>query len=332
MDSVSQFALGAAVAATAMGDRTKAWRAVVWGGVIATLPDLDVLIDHGDAVQNMIRHRSESHALFWLTLATPFFAFVIAALHGERRHVGRWALAVWLALVTHPLLDAMTIYGTRLWLPFDATPVGLGSVFVIDPLYTVPLLVGTAAFLRSGRLRWNTAGLVLSALYLAWSAAAQTSALAAARASLQHEGIAATDVLATPAPFQTLLWRLVAHDEQRVYEAYWSVLDDSTPIEWTSTDRGAALRDSLRGAPAVDDLAAFSHGFWKAWRDGDRVLMADVRMGMEPWYVFTFAVGEGAVAPRPLTPRDRVGVRIDAARALPWLWRRMQGERVPQPR
>ncbi len=332
MDSVSQFALGAAVAVAAMGNRTKAWRAVIWGGVIATLPDLDVLIDHGDAVQNMIRHRSESHALFWLTLATPFFAFAISALHGERRLFGRWTLAVWLALVTHPLLDAMTIYGTRLWLPFDATPVGFGSVFVIDPLYTLPLLVGTTASLRSGRLRWNTAGLVLSTLYLAWSAGAQQAALTAARSSLQQAGIGATDVLATPAPLQTLLWRLVAHDRNRVYEAHWSVFDDSAPLEWTSTDRGTALRDSLRGAPAVDDLAAFSHGFWKTWRDGDRVLMADVRMGMEPRYVFTFAVGEGDNALRPLSPQERIGARIDLAQGLPWLWRRMLGERVPQPR
>ena len=45
-------------------------------------------------------------------------------------------------LITHPLLDATTVYGTQLWLPFTNHPVGVGSLFVIDPLYTLPLLVG----------------------------------------------------------------------------------------------------------------------------------------------------------------------------------------------
>ncbi len=41
---------------------------------------------------------------------------------------------MWLALVTHPLLDAMTVYGTQLALPFTNHPYGVGSVFIIDLL------------------------------------------------------------------------------------------------------------------------------------------------------------------------------------------------------
>ena len=48
MDSISQFALGASVAAVVLGPRVGAARAVLLGGLVATLPDLDVLIDHGD--------------------------------------------------------------------------------------------------------------------------------------------------------------------------------------------------------------------------------------------------------------------------------------------
>ena len=332
MDSVSQFALGAAVVVAAMGHRTKPWRAVLWGGVVATLPDLDVLIDHGDAVQDMLGHRAESHSLFWLTLATPLLAFLIAAVSRERHLLGRWCQAVWLALVTHPLLDAMTIYGTRLWLPFSSTPVGLGSLFVIDPLYTLPLLVGTAAFLWTQRRRWNTLGLVLSTLYAGWSVTAQQQALAAAHASLQREGIVAEHVLATAAPLQTVLWRLLAHDDERIYEGHWSLFDGDRAIEWTRIDRGVPLREALRGAPAVDDLAAFSHGFWKLWQDGASVLMADVRMGMEPRYVFTFLVGRTASPPQPVAAAELVGARIDAGKGLAWIWRRMWGEPVPPPR
>ena len=49
-----------------MGRRKAAWKAALRGGMAGTLPDLDVFIDHGDALRNMVLHRAESHALFWL--------------------------------------------------------------------------------------------------------------------------------------------------------------------------------------------------------------------------------------------------------------------------
>jgi inner membrane protein len=177
MDSLSQAALGAAVAVAAMGRRTALWRAAAFGAVAGTLPDLDVFIDHGDAVLNMVLHRAETHALFWLTLFSLPLGWGMAALARERPQWRRWWLAAWLALITHPLLDAMTIYGTQLFLPLSSTPVGVGSLFIIDPAYTLPLLIGTLAATVLGRraaaLRVNAAGLALSTAYIGWSAAAQ---------------------------------------------------------------------------------------------------------------------------------------------------------------
>jgi membrane-bound metal-dependent hydrolase YbcI (DUF457 family) len=142
MDSLSQIALGAAVSVAVMGRRTAVWKAALWGAVAGTLPDLDVLIDHGNPIRNMVLHRGETHALFWLTVFSLPFAALVARLSGEWSQWRRWALAMWLALVTHPLLDAMTVYGTQLALPFTNHPYGVGSVFIIDPLYTLPLLFG----------------------------------------------------------------------------------------------------------------------------------------------------------------------------------------------
>ena len=68
MDSLSQLALGAAVSVAVMRRRTAVWKAAAWGAVAGTLPDLDVLVDHGDPILNMVLHRAESHALFWLAL------------------------------------------------------------------------------------------------------------------------------------------------------------------------------------------------------------------------------------------------------------------------
>jgi len=336
MDSVSQFALGAAVGVAVMGRRTAVWKAALWGGVCGTLPDLDALIDFGDPVRNMTYHRAESHALFWLTLAAPLIAWPIARLHGELDRFRRWWLAVWAVLITHPLLDAMTIYGTQLLLPFSDEPLGVGSLFIIDPLYTLPLLAGTIAalMLRGGprALRVNLAGLLLSTAYVGWSVIAQQQAVSTAQAALRAQGIAAQQVLVTPAPFNTLLWRVVAMTPEHYYEGFTSLLDADASITFDRFDRGRPLREELRGNWFVERIAWFSDGFYKMSQEGARVLISDLRMGQEPAYVFNFVVAEKRSAAKSLAVPERISRRPNVDRALRWLWPRMLGEKLPPPR
>ncbi len=212
MDSLTHVVVGAAIGMSVMGRRTALWKGALWGAVCNTLPDLDVFIDHGDAIRNMTFHRGESHALFYLTLFSPLLAAMIAKLHRETALFKRWWLAVWLALISHPLLDVMTVYGTRLALPFVDEPYGLGSIFIIDPLLTLPLLIGVIVALATPGakgLRWAHAGLALGMLYLAWCAAAQQHVTGIAKASISNEGLQAERILVTPTAFNTVLWRVV---------------------------------------------------------------------------------------------------------------------------
>jgi inner membrane protein len=336
MDSLSQIALGAAVGVAVMGRRTAVWKAALWGAVGGTLPDLDVLIDHGDPIHNMVLHRAETHALFWLTLFSGPFAAAVARLHGEWALWRRWWLAMWLVLVTHPLLDGMTVYGTQLALPFSNHPFGVGSVFIIDPLYTLPLMVGAVWALASRAsprgLAANAAGLVLSTAYLGWGVVAQQQVERVARASLAAQGIAAERVLVTPAPLSTLLWRVVAVAGEHYHEGYRSLLDDTPQMSFDRFDRGRALAAELQGIDGVQRIAAFSHGFYKVDQRGSQVLISDLRMGQEPAYTFTFAVAERHSAAVPLNPPVQLGMRPDIARTWAWLWRRALGEPLPPPR
>ncbi len=334
MDSLTQIALGSAVGVAVMGRRTAVWKSALWGAAAGTLPDLDAFIDHGNAVLNMTLHRAESHALFYLTLAAPPLAWAASRVHGEAALFRRWWLALWLVLVTHPLLDAMTVYGTQLLRPFTDYPYGVGSIFIIDPLYTVPLAIGVVAalWLKSARgLRWNAAGLVLSTLYLGWSVLAQQQATQVARASLPQQGIAADALLVTPTPFNTLLWRLVATTPTQYFEGYYSLLDDSPRITWTAHDHGAALISQHPPEPYVARIAAFSHGFYKLSEKDGHLFVTDLRMGQEPTYTFSFDLGTAeARAAQSHVPQLK-GQRPDVSRVLPWLWRRMWGEPLPPP-
>lgn len=328
MDSLTQIALGSAITVAVMGRRTAVWKAALWGGVAGTLPDLDALIDHGDAILNMVLHRAESHSLIFLTLLSPVLAWLVSRIHGEQALWRRWWLALWLTLFTHPLLDSMTVYGTQLLQPFSDYPLGVDSMFIIDPAYTLPLLVGlvVALALRGQRrsLRWNVAGLALSTAYLGWSVVAQQVATGVARESLQQEGVTAERLLVTPAPFNTVLWRLVAITPTHYHEGYYSLLDGRSTVRWTKHERGIELIERYRTTDPVDRVARFSHGFYRLRQTPDgRLQITDLRMGQEPDYVFNFDVG----------PLDAVGSvaashrssRPDTHAALAWLWQRARG-------
>ncbi|HEX6239453.1 MAG TPA: metal-dependent hydrolase, partial [Polyangiales bacterium] len=326
MDPVTQIALGGAVAVATMGRRTSAWRAAAWGALAGALPDVDVFIDHGNPVHDMVLHRAETHALFWLSLASLPFAWVVARLHRETAHWSRWWCALWLALVTHPLLDTLTVYGTQLALPFSDHPFGTGSVAIIDPLFTLPLLVGTGMALAGRRQRANTIGLVLGGAYLAWGLAAQQHVTRVAAAALGAQGIAAERVLVTPTVFNSLLWRVLVVQGEHSHEGFHSLLDRDPSIQFERFDRGGqALAAELRDVDAVRRIAAFSKGFYALRQDGPRVLLTDLRMGLEPHYSFRFVVAERASPPVPLAVPLQVGSRPDLGVALPWLWRRALG-------
>ena len=355
MDSVTQFVLGSAVGVAAMGRRTTVWKAALWGGVCGTLPDLDVLIDHGDPISNMTYHRTESHSLFYLSLLSPLLAWLIHRIHRGDATFRRWWLAVWLALATHPLLDWMTVYGTQLALPFTDFPFALGSIFVIDPLYTLLLAAGVVAALVAARgeqargRRWNAAGLALGTAYLAWSAIAQQHVTSIAEASLRDQGVRVQRLLVVPTPFNTLLWRVLAIEGETYVEGYYALLDRDRKVSFQRYPRGEDLYRQSSDNWYVARIAWFSHGFFGMRREHGRLLISDLRMGQEPSYTFTFAIaqrptGTAEVVPPASSPGPQSAPveappskpalkpqRLDLRIGLDWLWRRMWGEPIPYP-
>jgi inner membrane protein len=345
MDSLSQIALGSSVALAAMGRRTRAWPVVAWGAAMGTLPDLDTFIPYGDPVLDMVLHRADSHALLYLTLLAPVLGTVIAWATGGMALWRRWVWVTWLALFTHPLLDWMTVYGTQLWRPFTDHPYGVGSVFIIDPAYTLPLLVGLVwAWARHGQMRAPSrahvgvyAGLLVSTLYLGWSAAAQHHVRGVAVSSLAAQGLSHEQVLVTPTAFNTVLWRVVSMGPDTFYEGYHSLLDEppapgQPTMRFTPHDRGATLEQRWGTHPAVERIKAFSQGFYKLQERQGRVRLIDLRMGQEPAYVFTFDLGAvGSEHNKPHGPVVQQSERGDVGRSLRWLWQRLLGQPLPPP-
>ncbi len=327
MDSVTQIALGAAVGEAVLG-RKIGNRAMLWGAIAGTLPDLDIFVPLGDVVKDFTYHRSASHSLFMLALATPLLVWLIIRIHPSlREHRKRWLLLVYLVFATHVLLDSFTAYGTQIFWPLVTTPVFLSTIFIIDPAYTLPLLVGVIAALLMRRDSdrghlMNRYGLIISSLYLAWTVGASFWVDKAFTGSLQAQNINYEKFFSSPAPFNSLLWRAVVMDGNGYYEAYYSLLDSNNDIRFSHYPSDRELLAGIEDYWPVRRLQWFTRGIYSVSRLEDDIVITDLRLGVESSYAFRFKVGEYSNPhARAVTPELLTAVR-DLSQ-LPQLWARI---------
>lgn len=338
MDSLTQAVLGAGVGAAVLGRRLGPRRAAVAGAALGTLPDLDVLVPAAGPIEAFVGHRGPTHSLIVQAVATPLLGELLMRLLHELRDARLLAyVGVYLCLATHAMLDAMTVYGTRLFWPIRDGPVGVGSIFIIDPLYTLPLLVAFVWALFLGRWtqryrRALAACLGVSTLYLGWSVAAQQLVEHRAQAVLAAANVRPERLLATPTPFNTVLWKVVAVAGERYVNLYLPVFGGGAGLPLYAHPSGRRLAACLDGVPAFEAVAAFSRGFYRIEQAGGRLAVADLRMGMTPNYTFRFAVAErrpeGGM--RPIPPERLRGSR-SAPGDLDWLFAALGGGLATRP-
>jgi inner membrane protein len=332
MDSLSQIALGSAVGIAVMGRHSSVARAAAWGAIAGTLPDLDVLVDHGNPIHNMVLHRSDTHALLWLTLFSLPLAALVCQLHKEWPLFRRWWLALWLVLITHPLLDWFTVYGTQLGRPFSSYPFAVGSIFIVDPLFTLPLLVGIGWTLYRKRAGWrsgNSLGLALGSTYLLWGVVAQQYVQNISENSLSKQGITVDRMLVTPTPLNSLVWRIVVISGDRYLEGYYSLFDKQPPIRFAAFGRNTELEQRIPNNDGLMRISAFSKGFYALEQVKDQIVIKDLRMGQEPNYTFSFVLAKQHSPAVSLAIPERVAFRPDVACGSQWLRKRVFDATLP---
>ena len=119
MDSLSQIVLGAAVGEVVLGRRIGN-RAMVWGAVAGTIPDMDVLGKYFlSELDNLAFHRGLSHSLLFCVLGALGFGWVTDRLYRSPYHA-RVAMATKLvaAVIVGFVVNFMTqIASPGGWLP-----------------------------------------------------------------------------------------------------------------------------------------------------------------------------------------------------------------------
>ena len=269
MDSITQIVLGAAVGELIAGKKI-GYKAVLWGAFAGTLPDLDIIAGlWQDPITYLSFHRGFSHSIFFAPIMAPLLAIIAIYIHKKELLPYRtWINLFFWSLLTHPLLDLFTGYGTQLLNPISNYGFEINSIFIIDPLYTIPFLICLIVGLRKSnsdieRTIWVKRGIYISSLYLILSLGLKYYGHTIIKNQAKDQGIVIHRMMSIPGPFTSFLWRGLIETEEAFYQVYYSVFDDPSKelifYKIPKSNVGLELFESSR---ALDTLIWFSKGFY----------------------------------------------------------------------
>ena len=300
MDPLTHAIAGATLASTATGRRLGR-RALLIGAAAALLPDVDVFIrSAADPLLAIEHHRGFTHSLLFVPFggaiaALPFIAGRFRKpsagsppeeLRGTPRNseeVARQSLtAGMLAYLSHPLLDAATTYGTRLFWPFSRYRVGLDIISIIDPIFTLMILAGAiAAF--TARRRITVMALAAAVAWLAIGFVQRERASAAQAQLASARGDRLTRGAVFPTLGNSLVWR-------SIYETNGALRIDRIRVPWLKGAAYASVTtvplvqsDEVRGdARMLRDFARFAwfSDNWLARAPSDPTVIGDARYSL----------------------------------------------------
>ncbi|MFA5507769.1 MAG: metal-dependent hydrolase [Vulcanimicrobiota bacterium] len=352
MDSVTQFVLGAAIGEMTLrrADAPKEGRALTWqaaglGGLVGTLPDLDVFTHPFlSAPEALASHRGLTHSAFFCTLLSPLLAALFQRLFKRDISLRRWTLFVWLGLNTHWMLDCLTTYGTQIFQPFSNYPVNIGSLFIIDPLVTIPLGLALLTSLwknRGGRplnLTPMKTGLVFFIGYLAFTLVSKYTVQHRLKTDWESQGIEYRQMITAAAPFTSLVFYAYVDTGTDVWVTNGALLDppDRKPV-WQKVPKNADLLPQFGEGPAGRTLLWFSRGFYSLDLDDGNPVFNDLRFGrLRGWLTTQEPAGRDFVfryylEPAKLQgPYESWGRRRSEGRLAEYPWdllrRRMMGK------
>jgi inner membrane protein len=288
VDSITQAVLGAAVGEAMLGKRMGN-RAIGWGAFFGTLPDLDVLVSPMlSHAWNLWWHRGPSHSLLVMILASWLLAKPLSKLWKRDKisvkRAGWFVFAVW---STHVLIDCFTVYGTSVLWPFSGYRVGFNHLFIIDPMFTAPMLVALvwSAFLRTKkqqakRRRLNAWGMGIASAYVLLSVGMKWVASEGFAADITRRGVTYERRMEAPTPFNILLWRSVVDRGDEFWVGYRTVFESQDkPVRWTVYPKHAEALDRFGNLREARMVAWFSDGWWIARPHAKGTWVGDLRFG-----------------------------------------------------
>lgn len=335
MDSLTQIVLGASVGELVCGKKAGN-KALWWGAVAGTIPDLDVMASRfQDMVQQLEFHRSLTHSILFAIVAAPLFGWIVHYLHRRGQASFKdWTLLFFWGFITHSLLDCFTTWGTQVFWPFSSYPVAFHNIFVIDPLYTLPFLLCTIMVLfykrtDPRRRMWNMTGLGISSLYMLFTLANKYIVTNVFQKNLEEQEISWKRITTKPTPFNAILWNATVEVDSGYFIGYYSLLDKTKNVQFNFFPKRHELLAPLLPDEKLETLLRITNGYYTVNKKDQLYIVNDLRFGqLDGWaegredFVFTYNIQrEGDALVFFQTPNDlKKGGEL-----LGPLWERIKG-------
>jgi inner membrane protein len=332
MDSLTQIVLGAAVGEAVLGKKVGN-KAMLYGAIAGTIPDLDVLANYlTDTITAIEIHRGFTHSIFFSIVFAPVFGWVVSKI--ERKTGVGWKGWSWLffwAFITHPILDGFTTWGTQFFWPFEYR-VAFKSIFVIDPLYTLPFLIFLILTMFQKRTspkrrKFNRLGLIISSSYLVLTLVVKGITYQKFTSALLEQNIDYLQMQNKPAPLNIILWTANVETDDAFLIGDYSFFDTQS-IEFHAFAKNHHLLGDWKEKRNVQRLIKITEGWYTITEKEGEIFLNDLRFGLlnsdpsNPEFAFSYLLeeidGEIYATEAPKT-------RDDAQILLGNLWERVKG-------
>lgn len=244
-----------------------------------------------------------------------------------------WTNLMFWSLITHPLLDCHTTWGTQLLWPLPYK-LAWNNIFVLDPLYTVPFLVCVIIamfFHRTNPKRtWiNGLGIGLSSIYMLWSLGMKWHVHQVFADSLHKQNIEYTRLTTVPTPMNTFLWNATADSDSVYHVGLYSIFDKNTDVQFDKVENNHHLLESVSDKKTINRLTFLSKNWYIIQEDSGALIFNDARYGAmykqehEPLYGFGYRLVENNGKLKVSQPEpDRSGMKP----IFSLLWKRIWGK------
>ena len=293
MDSITQIVLGAACGEAILGKKIGN-RALLFGAIGGTIPDLDVFIGKllfNNEIDSMAFHRGFMHSFLFAILGSIAFGALVFWLYNRGKRYGmttqkEWMWLFFASIFTHPILDSFTAYGTQLFAPFSNYRVAFNNISVADPLYTFPFLVLliVVMFLKrhsSKRRLFLQLGLGVSSLYMMLTIVNKYHVNGVYKRALAEEQIDYLRFQTQPTILNNFLWYGIAETADYYFVGFYSILDASPTVsKWHKLSKNHNLIGYM--PKDLETLSWFSGGYYSLSETSDpnTFLYKDLRYPM----------------------------------------------------
>ncbi len=217
MDLLTHAALGAAGAA-ALAPARAIRIAALAGAAAGLLPDTDALIgSETDPLLTLEYHRHFTHSLILVPVGALLAAGLLWLLLRQRASFAQLYAYTFIGYLLSPLLDACTSYGTHLLWPFVDRPVAWSIIPIIDPVFTLLVIVPLAIALRRRRTELARLAVALAGIVLLLGVVQHERAHAEAHVLAASRGHVPERILVKPTLANTVLWRALYVSDGRIY-------------------------------------------------------------------------------------------------------------------